>query len=64
MGEFIQKGGVINKSAMIKKSKELFEMLNINIDPTSLVGDLTVGYQQMVEIAKSGFKRDQYPNHG
>ena len=53
MGEFIQKGGVINKSAMIKKSKELFEMLNINIDPTSLVGDLTVGYQQMVEIAKA-----------
>lgn len=53
MGEFIQKSGVINKGAMIKKSKELFEMLNIDIDPTTLVGDLTVGYQQMVEIAKA-----------
>lgn len=56
MGEFIQKSGVINKGAMIKKSKELFEMLNIDIDPTALVGDLTVGYQQMVEIAKAGFQ--------
>src|SRR5699024_11621616 len=36
-----------------KKTKELFEMFNMNIDPTELVGNLTVGKQQMVEIVKA-----------
>lgn len=36
-----------------RKAKELFELLNIEINPKELVGKLTVGKQQMVEIAKA-----------
>ena len=53
LGEAIRKGWIINKKEMISRSKELFERLNIDINPTTLVKNLTVGYQQMVEIAKA-----------
>lgn len=36
-----------------QKTVELFKRLNMDIDPTELVGNLTVGKQQMVEIAKA-----------
>jgi ribose transport system ATP-binding protein len=38
---------------MEAKSAELFKMLNIDINPRELVRNLTVGYQQLVEIAKA-----------
>lgn len=43
----------INDGAMIKKARELFDYIGINIDPTVKLGSLTVGKQQMVEIAKA-----------
>lgn len=43
----------INDGAMIKKTRELFKYIGINIDPTVKLGTLTVGKQQMVEIAKA-----------
>ena len=43
----------INDGAMIKKARELFKYIGINIDPTVKLGSLTVGKQQMVEIAKA-----------
>ncbi|MDY3989191.1 MAG: sugar ABC transporter ATP-binding protein [Massilioclostridium sp.] len=47
-------GGVfINDGAMNKKAKELFKLLNIDINPKETMGNLTVGRQQMVEIAKA-----------
>lgn len=36
-----------------KKTKELFKLFNMEINPKELVGNLTVGKQQMVEIIKS-----------
>ena len=53
LGRAIKKGIFIDRNKMIKKSNELFEQLEIKIDPTEYVRNLTVGYQQMVEIAKS-----------
>ncbi|MBM7622610.1 sugar ABC transporter ATP-binding protein [Sporohalobacter salinus] len=53
LGNAIRNGVVIDKQAMIDKSNEIFDQLNIEIDPTTLVKDLTVGYQQIVEIAKA-----------
>jgi len=53
MGEFIMNGMVLDKKAMNKKSAELFERLNVKIDPEMQVADLTTGYQQIVEIAKA-----------
>jgi ribose transport system ATP-binding protein len=53
LGRPIKKGFVIDKRAMEKAASEAFKRLNINIDPKALVGNLTVGYQQMIEIAKA-----------
>jgi ribose transport system ATP-binding protein len=53
LGRPVKKGFVINKKAMERKAAEAFERLNIKIDPKALVGNLTVGYQQMIEIAKA-----------
>lgn len=46
-------GLFIDEEEMNKQARSLFELLNINIDPKSKLGDLTIGHQQMVEIAKA-----------
>ncbi len=52
--EFKLPGGLIlDKKKQNQKAKELFEQLNVSIDPTVRVGDLSVAQQQMVEIAKA-----------
>ncbi len=53
LGNPIKKGIVIDKKAMEREAEKAFAQLNIKINPKTLVGDLTVGYQQMVEIAKA-----------
>ena len=53
LGRSIRKGIVIDKKAMVKESEKVFQKLHIHIDPNELVRNLTVGYQQMVEIAKA-----------
>ncbi len=53
LGNPIKKGIVIDKKAMEKEAEKAFAQLNIKINPKTLVGDLTVGYQQMIEIAKA-----------
>ena len=53
LGNPIRKGIVIDKKAMEREAAKAFKQLNIKINPKTLVGDLTVGYQQMVEIAKA-----------
>ena len=44
---------LIKDGDMIKEAKKLFERIGIKIDPTTTLGNLTVGKQQMVEIAKA-----------
>lgn len=39
--------------AINEKTKELFKMFNMDVNPKEKVGDLTVGKQQMVEIIKA-----------
>lgn len=53
LGNAIRKGGRIDKKAMIRRSEEIFEEMGIHIDPAVLVGSLTVGYRQMVELARA-----------
>jgi ribose transport system ATP-binding protein len=53
LGNPIRKGIVIDKKAMEEEAKKSFEQLNIKIDPKELCGNLSVGYQQMIEIAKA-----------
>lgn len=46
--------GIVNKKEMIKQSKQYLSSLGVNnIDVTENIQNLTVGQQQMVEIAKS-----------
>ena len=53
LGRPIRKGIVIDKKAMEAEAIEAFKQLNIEINPRELMKNLTVGYQQMVEIAKA-----------
>ena len=54
IGREPKKGGVfIDDRKMVQDAKELFDRIGIHIDPTVRLGSLTVGKQQMVEIAKA-----------
>ncbi|SMO41617.1 monosaccharide ABC transporter ATP-binding protein, CUT2 family [Melghirimyces algeriensis] len=45
------KTGWVNKKKLVQQTAELFETLNIPIDPTTKMKDLTIASMQMVEIA-------------
>lgn len=51
LGRAIRKGMVIDLKAM--EREKILDSLNIKINPKTLVKTLSVGYQQMVEIAKA-----------
>ncbi|MCR5054473.1 MAG: sugar ABC transporter ATP-binding protein [Lachnospiraceae bacterium] len=53
IGREFKKGIMIDDKKMNEEAKKLFERLNIDIDPTATMSDLTVGKQQMCEIAKA-----------
>ena len=46
-------GILLDKREQNRRTEELFKRLKMNIDPSELLGRLTVGKQQMVEIAKA-----------
>ncbi len=48
-----KKGIAIDDKKMNAETKKLFDKLNIDIDPTATMSGLTVGKQQMCEIAKA-----------
>ena len=53
LGRPIRKGIIIDRKAMVRESEAIFKQFDIKIDPNALVSTLTVGYQQLVEIAKA-----------
>ena len=53
IGREFKKGIMIDDKKMIRESQKLFEELKIDIDPKAKMSDLTVGKQQMCEIAKA-----------
>ncbi|WP_099469628.1 sugar ABC transporter ATP-binding protein [Konateibacter massiliensis] len=53
IGREMMNGKLINDKKMNQEAAKLFEKLNIDIDPDTVMGDLTVGKQQMCEIAKA-----------
>ena len=53
IGREIMKGKMIDDAQMNIEAKKLFDMLHIDIDPTEKMSKLTVGKQQMCEIAKA-----------
>ena len=53
IGREPMKGIAIDDRRMVREARALFERIGVNIDPTVTLGTLTVGKQQMVEIAKA-----------
>ena len=53
LGRPIRKGITIDRKAMEEEAAKAFEQLHIKINPKELVKNLSVGYQQMIEIAKA-----------
>lgn len=54
LGRDITKAGIhIDRAAQTRRTAELMGRLEHDIDPSALVGDLMIGEQQIVEIAKA-----------
>lgn len=53
LGRAIRNGIMIDRKKMVEESEKVFQRLHIHINPNTLVRNLSVGYQQMVEIAKA-----------
>ncbi len=53
IGREFKKGALIDDARMEREAKALFDRIGVNIDPSVKLGDLTVGKQQIVEIAKA-----------
>ena len=49
----INQNGLVDQKAEKQRARELVKRLEQNIDPNAVVGDLRIGQQQIVEIAKS-----------
>ncbi|WRS30123.1 sugar ABC transporter ATP-binding protein [Actinomycetaceae bacterium MB13-C1-2] len=52
-GRFPKRSGVIDRARMERETREIFAELGVGINPDALVANLSVGYQQMVEIARA-----------
>lgn len=53
IGKEKKKGLFIDDKGMVEEAREFFKKLNVEINPAEKIGNLTVGRQQMVEIAKA-----------
>lgn len=53
LGREIIKGGRVDNHAMNEAAKKILDELNIDLTPDTVIGELAVSKQQMVEIAKA-----------
>jgi len=53
MGNKVNDGIFVNKRVRTQKTLEILKALNVEIDPQTMVKDLTVAYMQLVEISKA-----------
>ncbi|HJV15864.1 MAG TPA: ATP-binding cassette domain-containing protein, partial [Bacillales bacterium] len=52
-GNEVKRGAIVNWNQTIVQSKKMLEKVKLNVNPETLVKDLGVGKQQLVEIAKA-----------
>ena len=45
--------GILNENALNEQTRAIFQRMNLELEPTTQVGDLSIAKQQMVEIAKA-----------
>jgi len=53
LGREPQKFGIVNSREISQKSEEFLKRVGLSVSPKTIVGRLTIGKQQMVEIAKA-----------
>lgn len=53
LGRYPRKNGFIDEAEMQRRTTELFDRINIHLDPHTLLSKLSVSQRQMVEIAKA-----------
>ncbi|MFD1211165.1 sugar ABC transporter ATP-binding protein [Arthrobacter sp. GCM10027362] len=53
LGNEITKGGLISRRRSTRMARKLFEELELSLNPNRIVGSLSVGDQQMVEITRA-----------
>ena len=53
LGRYPKRFGVIDEAKMLKDSVKLFNSLNMNVDPRTIMRSMSVSQRQMVEIAKA-----------
>src|SRR5699024_8807778 len=53
LGHEITKGGLVDRDKTTGTAYELLKLVQLDKDPSDLVGDLGIGQQQLVEIAKA-----------
>ena len=53
LGRLPLKYGLVDSRKMYNETKAVFEELEINVNPKTIIGDLSVSQRQMVEIAKA-----------
>lgn len=51
--ELRTKGGLLDLNTMIKKTQEVFDQMDIQMDPRTMVRELDASYKQIVEIARA-----------
>lgn len=53
LGREVKKGVTLNDREMVRRTQGILDALKIDLNPNTVVGDLPVSKQQMVEIAKA-----------
>lgn len=53
LGKELKKGIMLDRADMIQETRKVFERLKISLDPTWKVRELSIAYQQLVEIGKA-----------
>lgn len=53
LGRFPMKGIAVDRKAMIRMTKELFEKVDLDINPETIAGELSASTLQLVEIARA-----------
>lgn len=58
-GHEYTKGGLLRKSEMVQKTREILEFLNSTISPFDIVGQLGSGEQKTIEVARAFIKESK-----
>lgn len=53
LGREPRRFGLLDQSRMVRESRQYLDMVGLDVSPETTVGDLTIGRQQLVEIAKA-----------